>query len=379
MKGTKRLTAIVKPTHECNLACRYCYVEESAENGRMNSKTLQNMTRQLSNFSVEGVNIIWHGGEPLLMGLDFYREAIDIQRNFKEVNFKNSIQSNATLITNETLDFCEDNRISIGTSIDGPEEIHNLIRIYPNGEGSFKEAWKGLRMIEQRKGKSRGGNKRRIGGGAITILTKMNLDKILEVYNFFKSQGIHIKINPLIKSGRGAENHSDLGISPIEYGKALTKLFDQWFYEKEKGIDVDPLSAILGNQITENPTTCNFGKSCREEFISVGPQGDVYPCGRFDGIKEYWLGNINQNKDLVEILAESKTNKLLLERSSETVKGCSDCDYSRICNAGCMHNAYMQRGNILDKDFYCASYQILFKHLEKALNVELNKALVEVG
>jgi len=376
-----RITAIVKPTHRCNLACKYCFVDSCAERGEMDSKTLENMTLQLSELSgINRVNVIWHGGEPLLRGLDFYRQAVMLQGKYPNVTFDNSMQTNATLINDDVLDFCERNNITLGTSMDGPEDIHNLTRVYPDGRGSFQDVWTGVKKIKERnkdieKRTPHGIRPAYLGGGSIVVLSKMNSKKLNEVYDFFKSHKIPIKVNPLIRSGRAIGGYRNLGIEPQEYGRALVDLFDRWFYEKESGIDVEPLSDVLGNLMTGKPVGCNFGENCRNGFVSIGPQGDIYPCGRFDGAKEYWLGNVNKNH-LSDAL-QSRTHKVMAERSSENVVGCSSCEYSGICNAGCMHNAYVQKGNIKDKDYYCASYKILFKHLGEALDIELKNAEVK--
>jgi len=289
------------------------------------------------------------------------------------------IQSNATLITDNFLDFFEKNNFHLGSSLDGPEDIHNLTRIYPDGRGSFKDAWAGIQKIKQRNKaleKRVSGSERpqHLGGGAIVILTRKNINKIEEIYNFFKFNKMPIKINPLIRAGKAKELYEDLSIGAKEYGKCLLKLFDKWFYEKEEGIDIDPLSDILGNLMTGKPVGCNFGSSCREGFISIGPDGDIYPCGRFDGLKKYWLGNINKDK-LSDVL-KSKKHEVMLNRNFKTVKGCFSCNYSNICNAGCMHSAFLRRGNLNDRDYYCPSYKILFEHLEKAITLEIQKAKV---
>jgi uncharacterized protein len=338
------------------------------------------MTSQLANLSaIESVHIIWHGGEPLLMGLDFYRDAITIQKGIsKKSNFSNSMQTNATLVDNKTLDFCEQNSIHLGSSMDGPENIHNLTRIYPDGRGSFQDVYKGVKLIQERELMYRKEHKDgicgSIGGGVITILTRENIDKIKELFEFFKTEKINIKVNPLIKSGRAKTAYDQLAIGPAEYGKALVELFDLWFAHGKGNIGIDPLEEILGNLITHEPVGCAFTRTCRDNYISIGPQGDVYPCGRFDGVNDYWLGNINQY--LLADMLESKKHVFMAERTAETIKGCSNCEYKQICNAGCMHNAYMIRGNIHDKDYYCRSYKLLFGHLKRALDIELKKAEV---
>lgn len=383
---SKAITVIAKPTHACNLRCDYCYIEPGAETGRMDYKILEKMVSQLSALpGRDKVHYIWHGGEPLLMGLDFYREALQIQKFYaKGRNIENSMQSNATLIDDKVVDFCQENGFSIGSSLDGPQSINDRTRHYADGTGAFNDIWRGVQLLRERnralredykRSGSKGKRPEHLGGGVITILTRKNIAQLSEIYDFFKTNKMSIKINPLIKSGRAIDHMQDLGIDSVEYGQALIQLFDRWFYEDEEGIDVDPLSMILGNLMTGKPIGCNFSESCRDSFVSVGPQGDIYPCGRFDGVKEYWLGNVNTST-ITEALASEKHGTMSARRL-ETVAACSGCKYGKICNSGCMHNAYMQRGQIGDKDFYCGSHQILFSHLEKALDVELAKAVVD--
>lgn len=376
------LTAIIKPTHDCNLACLYCYVGEHAETGNMTLETLRETTNQL--LSIPGKNeitFLWHGGEPLLMGLPFYEKAIQYQTEFnRDKKIKNNIQSNVCLINDDYLDFFEKHRFSIGSSLDGPEEIHNDTRPYKNGSGSFGKVWNNLSKIRDRnkriKQKTRIGEAPiHLGGGVITILTKRNIGRIMDIYEFFKAHNFSFKLNPLIKSGQALNVYEDMGIGADEYGEALIKLFDRWYYETEEGIDVDPLSDIMGNLITGSPSGCNFSENCRESFVSIGPKGDVYPCGRFDGDIKFWMGNVHQTT-LSDIILKSASAEFAL-RGPNNVTGCEGCKYKRICNSGCVHNAYMVRGNVSDKDFYCASYKLLFSHIERAISPELNNA--EIG
>ena len=128
-------------------------------------------------------------------------------------------------------------------------------------------------------------------------------------------------------------------------------LFDTWFYDPEGDkISVDPLEKIAGNLITGSPVGCNYSKSCQNNFISIGPLGDVYPCGRFDGIQEFRYGNINE--DSVESLLNSPSRQLLLQRSFETIQGCSPCEYKKICG-GCRARAYEATGDCFEAEPYC--------------------------
>ncbi|MCL5018391.1 MAG: radical SAM protein [Candidatus Pacearchaeota archaeon] len=363
MNSSRKLTIIAKPTHSCNLNCKYCYLEESAEKGKMSENLLAQSIQRVSDF-VESSHWIWHGGEPLLMGIDFYKSVKDIQNFYKKKGnkFSNGIQTNGTLIAPDLINFCEQTKdFHIGVSIDGPKEIHDKTRIYKDGSGSFDEALNGQKLL---RGK-------RIGGGVICVLSSKNINHPQELYNFFKSEKINVKFNPLIKSGKAKENINDLGISPNQYGKFLLKMWDIYNQDVKKEekvtINVDPFIEVIGNIGTNRPLGCNYSISCRESFISIGPNGDIYPCGRFDGIKEFWMGNIKENT--IEDAVSSKINRKLKERNLEKITDCSKCNFGDICNSGCMHNAYCN-GNIFGKDPYCASYKTLFQEMKKVLDDE---------
>ncbi len=382
------LTAIVKPTHDCNLACRYCYVPDTAEQGRMDEGTLANTIEKVTVYNgrerPDGSRIethfIWHGGEPLLVGLPFFQSIVEIEKPLRESGYRitNGIQSNGTLIDDAFLDFCEEHQdFNVGMSLDGPPQLHNASRPYRNGSGSFNDVYRAVKLLQQRNDRLRRNGKERVhlGGGVICILNKLNIGKIEDLYKFFHDEDIYIKVNPLIRSGRALASYDELAITPKEYGKAMSRLFDLWFYDPEQRIDIDPFSLVMGNVMTKVPHGCQYGETCQKHFISVGPTGAVYPCGRFDGLPEFYLGNINE--DNMEDIDHRENRERLKQRGYETVKGCAPCEYKVICNSGCMHNGYMVRGNPMDKDYYCAGDKMLFGHITDALHRELAKA--EVG
>lgn len=359
----KTITVIAKPTHDCNLRCKYCYLENSAERGKMSQELLEESIKKISDFA-EKSNWIWHGGEPLLMGIDFYKRIKEIQDFYKKKGnrFSNGIQTNGTLITQELIEFCKRTKdFHIGLSIDGPEELHNKTRIYPDGSGSFKEVMRGQGLLRNNG----------VGGGAICVVNSNNINSFNELYDFFKSEDINVKFNPLIKSGRALENLSGLEINSKQYGEFLLKLWKIYNKDVEREgrltIEIEPFMEVIGNLGTNNPLGCNYSTSCRNSFISIGPEGDIYPCGRFDGIKEFWMGNVKNIS--IEEAVNSDINKKLRERTLENVAGCSKCNFGRVCNLGCMHNAYCS-GNIFGKDPYCSSYKMLFGEMKKVLDSE---------
>lgn len=304
------------------------------------------------------------------MGLEFYELIKDIQSFYtkKGKRFSNSIQTNGTLITNELLDFIEETGdFHIGMSLDGPKDIHNKTRVYKDGKGSFKDVMGAVDLIKKRK--------KCVGGGVICVITEQNINNPKKLYEFFKSENINVKFNPLIKSGRAEENLEELGITPKQYGNFLLKLWEIYNEdvqkEKKVTIDIDPFMNVIGNLETKKAIGCNYSVSCMDSFISISPNGDIYPCGRFDNIQEFYMGNI-QKHTIKEVL-NSEIHKSLRKRGLETVTGCGNCNFGKICNAGCMHNAYCN-GDVFGKDPYCSSYITLFKNMENVLNIEKIKA-----
>ena len=136
---------------------------------------------------------------------------------------------------------------------------------------------------------------------------------------------------------------------------------------------MDTLANLVGNIITGEPWGCAFQSNCQDSFFSVGPQGDIYPCGRFDGNRDFLIGNINI--DSIDDLYRSPIRTVLLSRRSEDIEACSPCEYQKICNSGCIENAYMRREDIMDPDFYCAGYKMLFSHVKNAIMQDLKKAV----
>jgi len=358
----KRLSIIVKPTHDCNMGCEYCYIDPEAEQGVMDEGTLENMVNK-SMSTHDSVHFIWHGGEPLLLPLSFYRKAVEFQKQFEGKGVSNGFQTNGTLVTKEVLDFCEENQFSMGFSLDGPKHINDETRHFKDGSSSYLKTLRAIKRAQKRK----------VGGGAIVVVNKTNVDRLPEIYEFAQRQGINLKLNPLIKAGSALDSMEDLGIGPLEYGRALVDLFDRWFYD-DSSVRVDPFEDLMGNLLTGKPWGCNYSESCQNSFISVGPQGDIYPCGRFDGVPGFHLGNVNEG-DLADVLTSEK--RLHLRGRAERIEPCQPCEHKDICNSGCMHNAYMRRGRVDDRDYYCASFKLLFDHINEAMDAELANAEVK--
>ncbi|MDO8460427.1 MAG: radical SAM protein [Nanoarchaeota archaeon] len=362
-KTNNSITTIVKPTNNCNMVCGYCYDAKSLPcQGKMNAETLVNSIQKLTYFNGKGRTspFLWHGGEPLLAGLGFFINVVKIQGELEQEGylFDNAIQTNGTLITNEIADFFKEYKFSVGISLDGPKKLNDQTRLYRSNRNesrsTFSDIFNSIALL-----KSKG-----IDPDVIVTLTKQNINDIEEIYKFFKANKINSKFNPLVKSGRAIGVYNELAISPIEYRDAKLKLLDVWFND-ENPVHVHCLEEMFKGTITGNVFhECTFSEYCQKEFISIGFQGDVYPCPEFDGEPQFLYGNINTNA-LEEILS-NPLRKRLLERSG-CIKECNNCNTRSLCYGGCMRNAYAFTGDVMAKDPYCPAYKSLFKNISRKI------------
>jgi len=356
---------IAKSSDICNYQCSYCYVEHNSNVSIMPIETAIIAMEKIVKYigSDRKINFIWHGGEPLMAGTDFFVKVHEFSERFCDNRIEHNIQTNGSLLTDDFLTFCAEKEIGISLSFDGPEKIHDMNRKNLNNNGTHHKTMEALEKIK----------KLGLTPGCVCVLHKQNINHIEELYQFFKSNEINFRINPIVRSGRAVHNYNALAVTSMEYGKAMCKLFDLWFYD-DGVIQVEPLHTIIGNFVSPNIWGCDYHGNCLKNIISINPDGSVYPCGRFAGLDKFQLGNIK--KDVLESMFDTKLFHRLSNRNLNTVEGCSSCIFKEICNAGCMITAYMAKGNIYDKDYYCEGRKTLFAHIAYKLKQHLDEAVI---
>lgn len=360
------LKAIIKLTNFCNLKCKYCYTSDSAFFGNMSIQTLRKVVNGVADYldntqSNHHFTFLWHGGEPLLMGKEFFKEIVNLQNDIlPNDRYTNIVQSNLTLLDEQYCNFFKENNFRLSTSIDGTIDVHDANRIYKNGGGSFLDVIDKLNLA-----KSYG-----LEISALLVLNKQNINKIEDIYNFFKKEKIDIVAGSLTLSGQALHNYEYVMISPKEFASGIIKLFDMWFDDTDSPPVFINLEDLVDSIIQNHPIECSHLKNCQKHFISISPNGNVYPCSRFEG-SDLCYGNI-QNETFLEIL-QSKTRKAVIEQLDSRNKECKGCEWITICNGGCMYHAYRQNG-VTKKDYYCEAYKMIFRHAKSRLITELKKA-----
>jgi uncharacterized protein len=364
------ITAIVKPTLDCNMKCSYCYEGNNPyKNMTMDDGTLKSIIKKIGSYNGEQkeTTFIWHGGEPLLMGMGFFNKIVTIQDELKNYRFRNCLQTNGTLVNRPLIQFFRSQHFSVGMSLDGPEQLNNLQRRYGNGNKTFNRVLDVIKMFDDEKLCKKD---RSVLNGVVAVLTKNTLDMLDEFYKFFVSRGISVRINPIFYEGNGKTVRDHLGVTAEDFADVMIYIFDKWFFNSNEVVRIEPLFEMLGNLMYGSPRSCVFTMNCYAEFLEVTPNGDVYPCTGA-ATKSFCLGNINQQE--MSDMLRSPVLKYFRAKRRSALRNCQSCDYFSICNAGCVRKSYMRRRRLNDRDFFCIAYKRLYKHMDSVLKNELGE------
>jgi uncharacterized protein len=363
----KHVTLIVKVTNACNMRCRYCFIEPEIFHQTMNLDTMRRVVRAfLDSSHFESVHFVWHGGEPLLRGLGFFQQIVaEEQSRPTQVRFTNAIQTNATHLDDEMLEFLTSNGFHIGLSLDGSKGINRrsrLLRVVH--EPSAHETTTAAAARLRDKGQT---------PGAIVVVNRLNVDHPAQIYAEFKRHGIQMQLNPLSQSGLAAAGEEDLGITAEEYGEFMVSLFDLWFDDPQPTIAIEPfrhhISRMLGIPTSPN---CHYARSCHHAFLGISPRGDLFPCGMFQGEPEFRYGNIHEMAP--EDVAGTALFGRIDQREQRVLETCSKCAFLDLCYSGCMFHSLKNKQAFEEKDYYCGAYKRYFEHMLRRLHANLKRA-----
>lgn len=363
--GTARqmFTAIVKPTLDCNLACSYCYADSGPNKpGTMTLDTLERITvAVLSVIDDPRVEFLWHGGEPMMAGTEFYQKAVSLQSLYgKHKEIVNCIQTNGTLLDSSTADTLAALGFRIGLSLDGRAEHNDQTRLNREGQSTFNSVLAAIRRCKAHD----------MGGGVVTVVTRANIAELRDILDFFADNRIHAKFNPLLPCGRALSGPSNaLAVSMPEYSRAMCELFDYWFADPR--ISVEPFESIVSNLLRGAATGCNYSGDCQSRFLAFSPDGTAFPCGQFVHDPRFALGNIH-TASLAQIL-DAPVRKRIQQRTLAQTP-CSRCQFFQHCHGGCPHEAWLSTGDFDERTSRCGGNLRLFVHIARRLEDEIGKA-----
>lgn len=356
--------AIVMPTKACNLACEYCYVTDKPTE-MMSHALVERVLDQLlqHNDPEKLTRITWHGGEPMLAGIDFYQHVCSVIREqYPGHNIQHAIQTNGTLLTDEWIDFFLTESFDVGVSLDGPKELHDSCRKSRDGKGTFDHVFGNILHARERG----------LIVGVLCVVTRHTVGYEDNLFDFFYRNKLDFSFHPITAVNDGMAD--DLSITPQEFARISIRLFDLGFYQPEPRVTTASPSLHYATAVMMGQSSgfCVFSESCAEEYISVGPEGQVHVCDRFADYPELSYGNIIESS-LEEIL-DSPVRKEFLKPRAALLSECQQCEWGVLCQAGCPHETYARTGSVFERDPFCEGYQMIFRHVYDVISRELEKA-----
>ncbi len=342
------------PTLNCPAHCVYCW---SSEKGSpiMTIDTIKETVAWLKDFRDDAVTFTFHGGEPLMAGPEFYKEALPLLATGlgdRKVAF--AMQSNLWLMTPKMAKILAEYDIPIGSSIDGPEDLNDSQR----GVGYYKKTMKGYKIA-----KDNGVNVR-----FICTFTSDSVKRKEEIFNYFLQNGFTLKLHPAMPSLRN-DKPEQWALDPKEYGELLVYLLDKYL-ENIGSIDVMNIDTLCKGVFTRRGSVCTF-VDCMGDTFAIGPDGSIYPCYRFVGMEKYAMGNVYDRPSMKD-LAESYAGKLMFTYKDYVDNSCKKCAHIKYCRGGCPYNAIVPNdGKIKGVDPDCIAYKRIFGEITDRFNSEM--------
>ena len=353
-KSSMPFHVMIIPTLGCPSNCSYCWSSEE-DSPIMSIETIKEVVKWLKNFRDDPVTFTFHGGEPLLAGADFYREALPLLSDgLSHLRPSFALQTNLWKMTPEIAQILAAYNIPIGSSLDGPEELNDSQR----GKGYYKKTMRGYEIA-----RANGLNVR-----FICTFTSHSVKFKEDIFNFFLKNGLTLKLHPALPSLR-SETPEKWALDPEEYGKLLLYLLDKYL-EHLGEIEVMNINDLCKGVFTHRGSVCTF-VDCMDSTFAVGPDGSIYPCYRFVGMSEYVMGNVYDHPSMDD-LARSDAWKLMHRFKEYVDRECKGCAYIDFCRGGCPYNAIAPTdGEIKGVDPHCTAYKMIFGEITDRINKEL--------
>ena len=371
----KPLYVMLKPAGaHCNLACKYCYYLEknklypTAQRHLMSDEMLEQFTREyIEAQTMSQVLFTWHGGEPLLRSIDFYRKALSLQQKYAGGRrIDNVIQTNGTLLTDEWCEFFAQNHWLVGISIDGPQPDHDHYRLTAAGKPSWKKVMQGIKLLK----------KHGVEWNAMAVVNAYNANHPLEFYRFFKENGCQfLQFTPIVErltrheDGRTLASLADkdeislseASVAPEQWGYFLCAIFDEWVRKDVGKIFVEIFDCTLANWMGVSPGICAYSKECGHAGV-MEHNGDVYSCDHFV-FPEYKLGNIRDHSLIYMLYGEQQQEFSRLKHSS-LPRQCKECDMEFACHGECPKNRFMKdKYGDSGLNYLCPGYYHYYQHV----------------
>jgi uncharacterized protein len=364
---------MVKPRGPiCNLDCAYCYYLSKKRlyldsDFRMSDDLLDTFTRQyIQAQQVKEVTFGWQGGEPLLMGLDFFRRAVELQEKYRRPGMRivNALQTNGTLLDDAWCHFFHEHDFLIGLSLDGPRELHDACRVDKGGRGTFDRVMQGLALLK----------KHDVEFNVLTCVHAANAEHPLEVYRFLRDEvgTSFIQFIPIVERDnetgfQAGREVTERSVAGRQYGNFLIEIFDEWVTHDVAQVFVQIFDVALEAWLGRPPGLCVFGETCGHA-MALEHNGDLYACDHFVEPR-YRLGNIGETP-LAQLAGSRRQRRFGLAKRDTLPARCRECEVRFACNGGCPKNRLLRTADgEPDLNVLCKGYKAFFTHIDRPMRL----------
>jgi len=354
----KSFSLLIKPTSaDCNLKCSYCFylkknkLYPEQKKHRMSISTLENMVSSFLKTDQQQHAFGWQGGEPTLMGLDFFKKVIEFQKQYGRSGavVSNGLQTNAVLIDNEMAAHFAKYNYLLGVSLDGPAKYHDKFRLNLANEGSHADIIKSINIL----------NNNNVEFNILSMINSETAKNAKEIYSYMKDSGFnYLQFIPCVEFDN-KNKPLPFTVSSEGFGEFLCNLFDAWYENDTRTVSIRLFDSILHLLVDNVRNVCHFGKDCRQ-YLVVEHNGDIYPCDFFV-LPSLKLGNLNT--DSWDKLLNSKKYQVFGEKKSIYSAKCAKCRYLKICAGECLkHRLYGTNTDSKNISWLCEGWQMFFAH-----------------
>ena len=361
VKASREFQVFVKPAGSvCNLECRYCYYLKKedlygkGESFRMPDDILEEYIAQhIDASSTPVIRFSWHGGEPTVLGVDYFRKVVALQRTHQPPGkrISNGIQTNGSLLDEEWCRFLAAEGFAVGVSLDGPKELHDRYRVDKRQEPTHERAMRGYKLLRQHG----------IPCDILCVVHAGNVRYPLEVYRFFKEIGAnYVGFLPLVESRPDRRGVSDRTAPAEAFGDFLCAIFDEWLSKDIGRVKVQIFEEAVATAFGREHALCIFRKTCGDIPV-VEHNGDFFSCDHFVDA-EHRLGNIRETP-LVELLESPSQRAFGQAKLDGLPRFCKACEVLTMCNGGCPKDRFLRTPDGEDGlNYLCAGYKRFFTH-----------------
>ena len=354
---------LIKPASaNCNMDCKYCFYKVLSSNreeynkGFMSYETLETLVREAIRYADGFLSFAFQGGEPTLIGIDFYKKALEIQHKYndKQLVIENTIQTNGYRIDEEWAKFLHDSNFLVGLSIDGPKKVHDQYRVDYAGRGTFAQLMHTVELFRQYD----------VRFNILTVVTESLTGKANYLYRFYQKNAFeYVQLIPCmdeknrVRKADGAQ--AECPVTAKSYGKFLCELFDLWYEDFMKGqqMDIRMFSNLAQMAAGYPPEECGMKGCCSCYFVVEG-DGSVYPCDFY--CQDDWkLGKVG---DSFSDMLQSAKVQHFIDVSKKLPEKCRSCKYLALCHGGCRRWREDGMSGKLGLNQLCEAYEIFFAH-----------------